>query len=88
VLDAIADRHKALVVDFSAVPFLDSTAANTLAGAAAKASRKGVRLFITGASTGVRHALITHGVREPGVTYRRTAEEAVEEAHRLRAPAA
>ena len=32
VLDRIADRHKAFILDLSAVPFLDSTAANTIAG--------------------------------------------------------
>ena len=30
LLDRIADRHKAFVIDFSAVPFIDSTAANTI----------------------------------------------------------
>jgi len=32
VLDSIADTHKAFVIDFAAVPFLDSTAANAMAG--------------------------------------------------------
>lgn len=88
VLDQIGDQHKALVVDFAAVPFLDSTAANTLAGAAAKAERQGVRVFITGANASVRRELITHGVREPNVSYRRTVEEAVAEAHRPEAATA
>src|SRR5690606_25360792 len=30
VLDRISDRHRALIIDLAAVPFLDSTAANTL----------------------------------------------------------
>ncbi len=81
VLDRIQDRHKALVVDFTAVPFLDSTAANTLAGAVAKAERRGVRMFFTGASVGVRQTLLSHGVREPRVAWRRTIEEAMAEAH-------
>ena len=62
VLDSIADRRKAFVVDFAAVPFLDSTAANAMSRVAAKAQRQGIRLFITGASPAVRRALLTHGV--------------------------
>ncbi len=62
VLDGIADKRKAFVVDFAAVPFLDSTAANAMGRVAAKAGRQGIRLFITGASPAVRRALLTHGV--------------------------
>ena len=50
VLDSIADRRKAFVVDFAAVPFLDSTAANAMSRVAARAKRQGIRLYITGAS--------------------------------------
>ena len=77
VLDSIADRRKAFVVDFAAVPFLDSTAANAMSRVAAKAKRQGIRLFITGASPTVRRALLTHGVRPPLVRYRETIERAV-----------
>jgi MFS superfamily sulfate permease-like transporter len=54
VLDSISDTHKAFVVDFAAVPFLDSTAANAMSRVAAKAQRQGIKLFITGASPPVR----------------------------------
>ena len=77
VLDGIADRRKAFVVDFAAVPFLDSTAANVLGRVAAKAHRAGIRLFITGASPAVRRALLTHGVTPPRARYRETIERAV-----------
>lgn len=77
VLDGIADSRKALVVDFAAVPFLDSTAANVLGRVAAKANRQGVRLFITGASPAVRRALLTHGVSPRHARYRTTIERAV-----------
>jgi SulP family sulfate permease len=77
VLDSIADRRKAFVVDFSAVPFLDSTAANAMHRVAAKAKRQGILLFITGASPTVRRALLTHGVRPPHVKYRETIARAV-----------
>src|SRR5262249_52403707 len=77
VLDAIADRRKGFVVDFSAVPFLDSTAANAMGRVAAKARRHGIRLFITGASPAVRRALLTHGVSPPRARYRESIARAV-----------
>jgi SulP family sulfate permease len=77
VLDSIADRRKAFVVDFAAVPFLDSTAANAMNRVASKARRQGIRLFITGASPTVRRALLTHGVRSPRVKFRETIARAV-----------
>ena len=83
VLDRIGDRHKALVVDFSAVPFVDSTAANTIAGIARKAGQHKVRVFVTGATPSVRHALLAAGARRPQVHYRRLIEDAVTEAHSL-----
>jgi SulP family sulfate permease len=77
VLDSIADGRKAFVVDFSAVPFLDSTAANAMSRIAAKTERQGIRLFITGASPTVRRALLTHGVKPPRARYRETIARAV-----------
>jgi len=90
VLDSIADTGKAFVVDFAAVPFLDSTAAHAMSGVAAKAARRGIRLFITGASPTVRRALLTHGVRPPRARYRETIARAVADIklHREKATAA
>lgn len=50
VLDRIADQRRNFILDCSAVPFLDSTAANVIESAAHKARRAGVTMFITGAS--------------------------------------
>ena len=77
VLDAIMERQKAFVVDFAAVPFLDSTAANAISRVAAKAQRQGIPFFVTGASTAVRRALLTHGVRPPRAKFRETIARAV-----------
>jgi SulP family sulfate permease len=77
VLDAIMERQKAFVVDFAAVPFLDSTAANAISRIAAKARRQGIPFFVTGASPAVRQALLTHGVRPPRATFRETIARAV-----------
>ncbi len=84
VLDSIADGRKAFVVDFAAVPFLDSTAANAMSRVAVKARRQGIRLYITGASPTVRRALLTHGVRPPRARYRETIARAIADikAHR------
>jgi SulP family sulfate permease len=70
LLDEIAVHHKAFIVDFAAVPFLDSSAANTINRVATKAQRQGIRLFITGASPSVRRTLLTYGVRPPRARYR------------------
>jgi len=69
VFDRIADKHRNFVLDCSKVPFLDSTAANVIEGAARKASRAGVRFYIAGASPRVRRMLLSHGVRQPHARY-------------------
>jgi SulP family sulfate permease len=65
VLDRIADQRKSFIIDFSAVPFLDSTAAKTIFGIAQTARRQGVHVTISGTSAAVRRELITHGVKRP-----------------------
>jgi SulP family sulfate permease len=86
VLDGIADTRKAFVVDFAAVPFLDSTAANAISRVAAKARRQGIRLFITGASPTVRRVLLTHGVSPPRAKYRETIARAIADIKGYREP--
>jgi len=76
-LDRIADRHKAFILDFSAVPFIDSTAANTIGGIAAKAQKNGVRLLVAGATPAVARTLYTHGLRPPAVPFEATLEQAL-----------
>jgi SulP family sulfate permease len=77
VLDRIQDSHRALVVDFSSVPFLDSTGANMIEGLAHKARRRGVALWLTGASRDIRRMFLTHGLRKPLVRYAATVDDAV-----------
>jgi sulfate permease, SulP family len=76
VLDRIADQRKNFILDCSAVPFLDSTAANVIEGAARKAHRAGVRFVIAGASPEVRRSLESHGARAPEVGYAASVAEA------------
>jgi SulP family sulfate permease len=80
VLDRIADQRKNFVLDCSGLPFLDSTAANVIEGAARKARRAGVRFYIAGASPQVRRMLFTHGVRPPLVRYKATIKGALGQA--------
>ena len=77
VLDRIQDTHKALIVDFSAVPFLDSTGAHVMEGLARKTARRGVSLFVAGANPDIRRALLTHGVRPPEAHFTASTAEAL-----------
>jgi SulP family sulfate permease len=77
VLDRIQQNHKALVVDFAAVPFLDSTGANMIEGLAHKAEKQGVALWLTGASRDIRRAFLTQGLKKPLAHYAGTIEEAL-----------
>jgi len=79
VLDRISARHRALIVDLSAVPFLDATAANTLEGLARKTAKRHVRVVLTGANDDVRRELRVHGVTPPLVDYARSIDGALEE---------
>ncbi|WP_366657896.1 SulP family inorganic anion transporter [Fodinicurvata sp. EGI_FJ10296] len=76
VLDRIQDNHKALIVDFEAVPFLDSTGANMIESLAHKARRHDVTLWLTGTSRDIRRVLLTHGLKKPLVRYASTVEAA------------
>jgi len=81
VLDRIADRHKAFVIDFSAVPFIDSTAANAIESVARKANKNDVLLLVSGASVETRKTLNAHGVQGPEVRFVTSLDEAVAAAH-------
>ncbi len=78
VLDRISDSHDALIVDFGAVPFLDSTGANMIEGLARKAARRNVAFWITGAGPELRRVLLTHGLRRPLCRYAASVEAALE----------
>ena len=77
VLDRIQDSHKALIVDFAAVPFLDSTGANMIEGLAHKAHKRDVALWLTGASRDIQRVFVTHGLKRPLVHYAASIEDAL-----------
>jgi SulP family sulfate permease len=76
-LDRIGEHPKAYVIDFSAVPVLDSTGAATIEGFSRKAHRHGASVYIAGATRSVRRILLIHGVRPPRVRFRKTLADAV-----------
>ena len=86
VLDRIADRSANFVLDCSAVPLLDSTAANVLEGAVRKAAKKGARVAIAGASMQARLMLNAHGVKPPQVIFAVDVAEAIRQMHTERTP--
>jgi len=67
VLDRIGDQHRALIVDFSAVPFVDSTAAHTIEALVASAGRRKVAVWLTGLNTATAAVLKAHHVAPPDV---------------------
>ena len=64
-------------MDFSAVPFLNSTGANMIEGLAHKAHKRGVECWLTGANRDIRRLFLTHGLRKPLVKYASTVEDAI-----------
>ncbi|MBW8729330.1 MAG: SulP family inorganic anion transporter [Inquilinus limosus] len=81
-LDRIGEHPKAYVVDFSAVPVIDSTAAATIEGFARKARRQGAVIYIAGARRPILRALLAHGVRPPLVRFKADPADALAAARR------
>ena len=79
VLERIGDAHRNLIIDFAAVPFVNSTAAKTIEGLAQKAAQRGVGVTLTGMSEGVRRELAAQGARRPLVMKAPSIEQALAE---------
>ena len=67
VLDRIGDQHRALIIDFSAVPFVDSTAAHTIEALVGTATRRGIAVWLTGLNAATEAGLKAHHVGPPEV---------------------
>ncbi len=70
VLDRIADRPQAFVVDFADVPFIDSSGARSFEVLARKTARKGGLLYFVRVNDEVRAMLEKHGLAEGHLRYR------------------
>jgi sulfate permease, SulP family len=79
VLERIGDAQRNLIIDFSAVPFVDSTGAKTIEGLAHKAAQRGVVVTLTGMSEGVRRELAAQGARRPLVRKAPSIDQALAE---------
>jgi len=77
VLDRIGVLPRVLVLDFSEVPIVDSTAAKMLFRFAERLSKAGATVFLTGATPAVRRTLLGAGLRKPLVRYAKSAEQAL-----------
>jgi SulP family sulfate permease len=77
VLDRLAEHPKVYILDFAAVPLLDSTAAITIAAFAEKAHRTGTQVIICRASAPVRHTLLQHGVQRPFARFMANLQDAI-----------
>jgi sulfate permease, SulP family len=77
VLERIGEAQRNLIIDFSAVPFVDSTGAKTIEGLAHKAAQRGVLVTLTGMSEGVRRELAAQGARRPLVRKAPSIEQAL-----------
>src|SRR4029077_9525021 len=79
VLERIGDAHRNLIIDFSAVPFVDSTGAKTIEGLAHKAAQRGVGVTLTGMSEGVRRERAAQGACRPLVNKAPSIDQALAE---------
>jgi SulP family sulfate permease len=73
----LAVTRGTLIIDFSEVPFLDSTAANMLEGLIQRAAGKHVSVVLTGTSQPIRRDLFVHGIRPPLASYETTIDAAL-----------
>lgn len=72
VLDRISDKYRGLLIDFSDVTLIDSTAAHLIEGLVHKAHKRGVRVTLTGTTHDLRVQLFAHGLKPPLVSYEST----------------
>lgn len=69
VLDRIAEAPRALVLEMSAVPLIDSSGARGMHSLAALARRRGGRLYLVGLKPALRRQLEAQGLHEPEVVF-------------------
>lgn len=69
VLERLAERPSAFILDMREVPLIDSSGARSLDLLARRVARRGGRLYILGARREVRRVLLDQGLGRPGVRY-------------------
>ena len=86
-LDRIGEHPRAYVIDFSAVPMIDSTAAATIEAFVHKAYRRRAAVYLAAARPEVRRQLVAHGLGKPEVRFKASVASAVESARQRLHPA-
>ena len=76
-LERINEVPKGFILDFAAVPFVDSSAAHSLHGFLTKAAKQGAPVYLTGTSPQVRRELIANGINETKVHYGKSIEACI-----------
>ncbi len=69
VLDQIAEAPRALVLEMSGVPLIDSSGVRGMHSLAGRARRRGGRLYLVGLKPALRRQLEAQGLREPEVCF-------------------
>jgi sulfate permease, SulP family len=76
-LERINEVPKAYILDFTQVPFVDSSAAHGLRGFLQKMGKQGAPVYLTGTTPAVRRELTRSGVKEPDVRFGRTVQASI-----------
>jgi SulP family sulfate permease len=76
-LERINESPRAFILDFAAVPFVDSSAAHALHGFLAKAAKLGTPVYLTSTSAHVRRELVANGIAKPAVHYGKSIETCI-----------
>ena len=69
ILDRIGERPRVFILDFGAVPLIDSTAARALHGFVHKLQRSGTTIYFSGHRHTVDRTQINAGLKPPAVLY-------------------
>lgn len=85
VLDRIGSTPRAFVLDLSAVPFIDSTAAASLKSFVERMKRSGTLVILAAASPPLRRSLLQEGLGPRFVRHARSVEQAMEAARQTTA---
>ena len=76
-LERINEVPKAYILDFTQVPFVDSSAAHGLRGFLQKVGKQGAPVYVTGTTPALRRELTRSGIKEPDVRFGKTVEASI-----------
>jgi sulfate permease, SulP family len=80
ILDRIGEHPKLFVLDFAAVPFVDSTGATTLEAFVRKLEKSGTRVIFSSVQPQIMDGLAAHRLGKPRISYAPSIEAALRRA--------